>query len=64
MKDSIQKKVHIKFAEILDKIKVNRIKNGVDNKLKSDRRLTLGIIRHSLWKEIEEDLSKLPMEEE
>ena len=51
------------FKEEVDDIKVKRIKNNKDKKLKSDRRITLAIVRHELWKKIKEDITNSPLKE-
>ncbi len=54
----INRAISIKFAQELDKIKLERVKLGRDNikQLKSDWRLTLAIIRHPTFQQIKSDL--------
>lgn len=58
-----QMRVHTKFKKQIDDIKVKRIKNNMDEKLKSDRRITLAIVRHDLWEEIKKDIINDALEE-
>lgn len=59
-----QIRADINFVNELEKIKVERIKNGYDKKLKSDRRLTLGITRSEFWKKIKKQLIEKPLKED
>lgn len=52
-----------KFKEELDDIKVERIKNGTDRKLKSDKRLTLAIIRHEFWQDLKKAITEAPLKD-
>jgi len=45
-----------KFAKELEDIKIERIKNGKDKKIRTSRRLTLAIVRHSLWGKIRQSI--------
>lgn len=53
----------VEFIETLHKIKLERVRRGNDNILRSDRRLTEGIRRHHLFVQIAEDLINLPLPE-
>jgi hypothetical protein len=46
------------FAKELKKIKLERIKRGLDKEMKSDRRLTTAIRRHRFWRDMKEDIIK------
>jgi hypothetical protein len=56
MKPNKQIKVAPEFAQELDKIQLNRIKNNKDEKPVGDRLLTKKITKHESWKKIKEDL--------
>ncbi len=44
------------FLEEIEDIQVQRIKNGKDKKIRTVRRITDAIVRHSFWKRIKEDI--------
>jgi hypothetical protein len=51
------------FKEELERIKIERIKNGLDKRERSTRRLTRGIIRHPEFEAIKKDLGSLELNE-
>lgn len=53
----------VEFAEELNDMKLKRIKNGQDEKLQSDRRLTIAIIRHENFKKIKKDIIEANLKE-
>jgi len=52
------------FDKELLEVKVKRMMDGIDKKLKSDRRLTLALMRSMYWPEIKKEMSRAKMEEE
>lgn len=52
------KKTGVKFANALDNIKLIRIRNGTDNKLISDARLTDGMVEEPEFGILMQKLSK------
>lgn len=51
-------KVHPKFKEELQEIRIKRLASGVDNKLKSFNRLTQALLRHPKYPDIKQDMIK------
>jgi hypothetical protein len=63
MKKSIILRGDPLLKKALDDIKVCRIKNGLDTRLRSDRRLTKAMIRTDEWKSIERKLKLSKLED-
>lgn len=51
------------FDKELMEVKMKRMLEGVDKKLKSDRRLTLALTRSSYWIEIKKEMSRARMDD-
>ena len=49
------------FKNVLKDISLERIKKGIDKEIKSTKRLTKAILRHSDWKNIKKDLLIKPL---
>ena len=49
------------FKNVLKDISLERIKKGIDKEIKSTKRLTKAILRHSDWKNIKNDLLIKPL---
>lgn len=58
------KKVDPQFDKELKAIKLERIKTGADKEMKSDRRLTKAILKHTEWEKIKFDMINAKMEDE
>ena len=56
-------KIDRQFKNDLLKIKLERIRLGKDERLKSDRRLTEGIRRHNFWPTMKRDLANAELKE-
>ncbi len=52
------------FNEELESIKNERLRNGMDKKKKSTKKLTNLIIRHDSWAQLKEDMINLSTEED
>ena len=50
------------FVKEIRNIKLDRIRRGKDNEIRSDRRITKAIIRSSLWNELREVIVNSPLE--
>jgi hypothetical protein len=57
-------KVDPVFKQEIDKIKIERIKKGFDEKIRSDRRLTMALRKYSKWSEIKEVLTKAELKDD
>lgn len=57
-------KVDPEFKKEIDEIKVERVKKGFDNKMRSDRRITKAIRRLSSWEEIKKRIIEAEMEDD
>ena len=52
------------FKKELEDIKLERVKDGLDLKLRSDKRLTKAMTKLSMWKEIKRKISEADFEDE
>ena len=48
----IKRNISRNFAQLLDDIKISRIKIGIDKKMQSDWRITLAMVRHPEMKKL------------
>ncbi|KKK85756.1 hypothetical protein LCGC14_2770090 [marine sediment metagenome] len=64
-KKSIQERIDIEFANDLKKMALNRIKNGVDDELRSIREMTAKMTKHPLFStKLKEDLENFKFKDE
>ena len=62
---SIQERIDIEFANDLKKMALNRIKNGVDEELRSIREMTAKMTKHPLFStKLKEDMETFNFKEE
>ena len=64
MKSNKQRRVSKEFADTLDRIKLERIKMGIDKRFISDTRLTQGMIKDPEFKRMSKRLMRLPRKED